>query len=337
MKFGSTAIKALAGPRRRSAVLACAALLLLSACGTAAAGHTASSKPVVVIPKGAHRVYLAPSSSSVDDSCDPTASLSPPTTMPTPGNMPQGSSMAQILARGYLVVGVDQNTYLWGYRDPATGELTGFDVDMLQQVSQAIFGSPDHIVYVIVPNLLRAQYVQSGKVDILAETMTITCAREKMVAFSTVYYEAGQQILVPTNSNINSSKDLNGKRVCAPNGSTSLQNLANLRERIQLWAVANETDCLVMLEQGQVDAISTDDVILQGLRAQDPNTKLVGNTFTSEPYGMAINKAHPDFTSFVNGVLAQVRADGTWKSIYDSNLSASTGIPAPSPPPATYR
>jgi polar amino acid transport system substrate-binding protein len=245
--------------------------------------------------------------------------------------------MAQILARGSLRVGVDDNTYLWGYRDPATLDLTGFDVDMLQQVSQAIFGAPGHIDYVIVPNAQRAQYVQSGKVDILAETMTITCAREKMVAFSTVYYEAGQQILVPTNSNINSSNDLNGKRVCAPNGSTSLQNLANLRERIQLWAVANETDCLVMLEQGQVDAISTDDVILQGLRAQDPNTKLVGNTFTSEPYGMAINKAHPDFTSFVNGVLAQVRADGTWKSIYDSNLSASTGIPAPSPPPATYR
>jgi hypothetical protein len=81
--------------------------------------------------------------------------LAPPPTMPIPGNMPQGSYMAQILARGYIEVGVDQNTYLWGYRDPATGDLTGFDVDMLQQVSQAIFGSPGHIDYVIVPNKLR--------------------------------------------------------------------------------------------------------------------------------------------------------------------------------------
>jgi polar amino acid transport system substrate-binding protein len=294
-------------------------------------------KAFVVIPKGAHRVYLAPSSSSVDDSCDPTASLSPPTTMPSPGKMPQGSYMAQILARGSLRVGVDDNTYLWGYRDPATLDLTGFDVDMLQQVSQAIFGAPGHIDYVIVPNAQRAQYVQSGKVDILAETMTITCAREKLVDFSSVYYEAGQRILVPTNSDVTGTQDLSGKRVCATNGSTSLQHLANLREHIKLWAVDNETDCLVMLEQGQVDAISTDDTILQGLRAQDPNTKLVGQTFSSEPYGMAVSKAYPDFTRFVNGVLAQVRVDGTWTSIYNSNIVAATGIAAPPIPPAKYR
>jgi polar amino acid transport system substrate-binding protein len=337
MTFDPRVVRAFAGTRKRSAVLACAAMLLLSASGTAAAAQTAAPKAVVVIPKGAVEVHLAPSSSSTDDSCDPTASLAPQSTMPIPGNMPQGSYMAQILARGYIEVGVDQNTYLWGYRDPATGDLTGFDVDMLQQVSQAIFGSPGHIDYVIVPNKLRAQYVQSGKVDILAETMTITCAREKLVDFSTVYYEAGQRILVPSNSDITGKQDLNGKRVCAPNGSTSLQNLANLREHIQLWEVDNETDCLVMLQQGQVDAISTDDTILQGLAAQDPNTKLVGQTFSSEPYGMAISKAHPDFTRFVNGVLAQVRADGTWASIYDSNLSAATGTSAPPPPPASYR
>jgi polar amino acid transport system substrate-binding protein len=245
--------------------------------------------------------------------------------------------MAQILARGSLRVGVDDNTYLWGYRDPATLDLTGFDVDLLQQVSQAIFGSPGHIDYVVVPNKLRAQYVQSGKVDILAETMTITCAREKLVDFSTVYYEAHQQILVPSNSEIAGTQDLNGKRVCAPAKSTSLQNLANLREHIQLWAVENETDCLVMLQQGQVDAISTDDTILQGLAAQDPNTKLVGQTFSDEPYGMAISKAHPDFTRFVNGVLAQVRVDGAWTNIYNSNILTGTKIPAPSIPLAKYR
>jgi polar amino acid transport system substrate-binding protein len=312
-------------------------LVLLGACGTAAVDHTAPPTPVGVIPKGAQIVHLAPTPTSTDESCNPTASLAPPPAMPAPGNMPQGSYMAQILARGSLRVGVDQNTDLWGYRDPATGLLTGFDVDMLQQVGQAIFGAPGHVDYVIVPNADRAKYVQDGKVDVLAETMTINCARWKLVDFSTVYYEAGQQILVPTTSDIASYKDLAGKRVCAPAKSTSLQNLANLREHIQLWAVANNTDCLVMLEQGQVDAISTDDTILQGLRAQDPKTKLVGQTFSSEPYGMAINKAHSDFTRFVNGVLAQVRADGMWANIYDENLSSVTAMPAPSPPPASYR
>ena len=336
MKSILKAKRGFVGIRDRRVLLACASLVLLSAC-TAAADHTASVKSVVVLPKGAEIVHVASSSSSTDDSCDPTASLAPPTTMPTPGNMPQGSYMAQIQAHGVLRVGVDDNTYLWGYRDPATDLLTGFDVDMLQQVSQAIFGSPGHIAYVIVPNAEREQYVQSGKVDILAETMTITCDREKDVDFSSVYYEAGQRILVPTDSDITGKQDLTNKRVCAPAKSTSLQNLANLDEHIQLWAAASNTDCLVMLQQGQVDAISTDDTILQGLAAQDPNTQLVGTTFSDEPYGMAISKAHPGFTSFVNGVLAQVRADGTWTSIYDSNILAHTGIPAPALPAARYR
>jgi polar amino acid transport system substrate-binding protein len=92
-----------------------------------------------------------------------------------------------------------------------------------------------------------------------------------------------------------------------------------------------------MLQQGQVDAISTDDAILSGLKAQDPNTKIVGGAFSTEPYGMAISKSHPDFTSFVNGVLAQVRADGTWAQIWDANLQAALGGSAPPPPVAAYR
>ena len=108
-------------------------------------------------------------------------------------------------------------------------------------------------------------------------------------------------------------------------------------KHIQLWGVNNETDCLVMLQQGQVDAISTDDAILLGLAAQDPNVKVLGPTFSNEPYGMAISKAHPDFTSFVNGVLAQVRADGTWAQIYDTYLMPLHEDAGPAPPPASYR
>jgi polar amino acid transport system substrate-binding protein len=181
--------------------------------------------------------------------------------------------------------------------------------------------------------------VQSGEVDVVAETMTINCEREKSVDFSTVYYQAGQRILVPSNSSITGPQDLGGKRVCATQGSTSLQNLvaAGMPRHIRLWAVNDETDCLVMLQQGQVDAISTDDAILLGLAAQDPNTKVVGPTFSSEPYGMAISKAHPEFTSFVNGVLAQVRADGTWTQTYNEWLAKYTQTAAPPPPLPSYR
>jgi polar amino acid transport system substrate-binding protein len=246
--------------------------------------------------------------------------------------------MAQIQDRGYLRAGVDQNTYLWGYRDPVTGQLEGFDIDMVEQVALAIFGSPGHVRFTIVPNADRVQAVQDDQVDIVVETMTINCSREQSVDFSSVYYDAGQQILVPSNSTITGPQDLGGKRVCATDGSTSLQNLVvpPVAPHPILWSVPNEADCLVMLQQGQIDAISTDNTILEGLEAQDPNTRIVGPLFTAEPYGMAISKNHPEFTAFVNGVLANERSNGTWAFIYGQVLGPTLGA-APSPPPATYK
>jgi polar amino acid transport system substrate-binding protein len=336
---GPSKLTRASAPPARFALLALAASLVLAACGTAAPVKPASEAPANFLPKGAEIVTPTPPPAS-PPSCNATASLPPPAEMPTPGQMPQGSFMAQVQARGYLNVGVDQNTYLWGYRDPTTGELSGFDIDMLRQVAAAIFGStdPKYIHFTIVPNADRVSAVQKGLVDIVAETMTINCGREQSVDFSTVYYEAGQKILVPDNSTITGPQDLGGKRVCAANGSTSLQNLrAPGMPHMQLWGVNDETDCLVMLQQGQVDAISTDDAILIGLAAQDPNVKIVGSSFSNEPYGMAISKAHTDFTSFVNGVLAQVRASGRWAQIYDTYLMPYTKVAAPAPPMANYR
>lgn len=323
--------------RRRTSVLITLLLsglaLVSAACGSAAPDTSAPAaiQAAPVLPAGAHIVH--PTAPSPVPPCDATASYPPPPTMPTPGDMPAGSWMAHVLARGVLIVGVDQNTYKWGYRDPVTGQLSGFDIDMLRQVSQAIFGSPDQIRTVVVPNDQRVQAVQSGEVDILAETMTINCEREQKIDFSTVYFEAGQEILVPSDSSITGPAGLNGKRVCATQGSTSLQTLASVAPKSILWAVPNETDCLVLLQQDQVDAVSTDNAILQGLAAQDPDTKIVGPAFTEEPYGMAISKAHPEFTAFVNGVLAQERADGTWAAIYTKWL----GPNPPAPPAPSYK
>jgi polar amino acid transport system substrate-binding protein len=318
-----------------SVVLAAVAVVT-SACAAVPGVRPSASGATPVVPAGAH-----PTPTTADGSTcgDPTASLPPPARLPAPRAMPVGTWMAHIQGRGYLIAGVDQNTYLWGYLDPRTGQYSGFDIDMLRQVSQAIFGTPDAIHFVVVPTGDRVQAVEQGTVDIVAETMTINCQRDRSVDFSTVYYQAGQEILVPSDSTITGPADLAGKRVCATDGSTSLDNLAalDLKPAPILWAVPDDTDCLVMLQQGQVDAISTDNVILQGLKAQDPNTTIVGPAFTEEPYGMAISKAHPEFTSFVNGVLAAERSDGTWTAIYNRWLGPFTSGPAPAPPQATYR
>jgi polar amino acid transport system substrate-binding protein len=266
---------------------------------------------------------------------DVTASLAPPSALPAPGAMPPGSFMARIERRGYLIAGVDQNTLLFAYFNPLDGQLEGFEVDMLRQIADAIFGNPNDIRFKAITTAERIPAVQDGSVDIVADAMTITCERRQQVDFSTVYYDAGQKILVPTNSPARSVADLGGKPVCATTGSTSLDTLEHLDPRPIPYQVQQRTDCLVALQQGLVDVITSDDSILLGFQAQDPDTKILGPRFANEPYGMAISQAHPEFVRFVNGVLAQMREDGRWRAIYARWLGRL--VPSiPAPPAAHY-
>jgi polar amino acid transport system substrate-binding protein len=241
--------------------------------------------------------------------------------------------MAQIVARGRLRVGVDQNTFLFGYRDPASGQIVGFDIDIARAMAQAIFGSPDRIQFVAITSAQRIPYVQNGTVDMVADTMTINCARWQQVDFSTVYYNAGQSVLVPRTSKASGIGDLGHQKVCAAAGSTSIIAIAAAASHPIPVSVNDWTDCLVLLQQNQVAAISTDDTILRGLAAQDPDTKLVGGQFTSEPYGIAMAPKSEDFVRFVNGVLEQMRQDGQWTTIYNRWL----GGPAPAAPAPVYK
>jgi polar amino acid transport system substrate-binding protein len=262
-------------------------------------------------------------------SCDPTASLRPA----GPPRVTPGSFMAKIRARGYLIAGVDQNTYHFGYLNPLDGKIEGFDIDMVHAVAKAIFGNPNKVQFKAISDDQRIPAVQSGAVDIVAHTMTINCARLQQVDFSSVYFDAGQRVLVPSNSGATSLADLGGKRVCATAGSTSIANIKAAASHPIPVAVTFWTDCLVLLQQGDVAAISTDDSILDGLEAQDPWTKIVGPRFTSEPYGLAISRQHPDFVRFVNAVLQQLRTDGQWAASY----AHWVGTPVPAAPPAHYK
>ena len=265
---------------------------------------------------------------------DATASLRPPRTLPAAGDMPAGSFMERIRRRGRLIAGVDQNTLLFGYLRPSTGRIQGFEVDILRQIAKAIFGDPDRIALRALTTAQRLTAVNSGAVDVVADAVTITCARRRQVAFSTVYYDAVQRLLVPATSHVRGMQDLRHRRVCATAGSTTLQSIKADPAKPIAYPVEQRTDCLVALQQGKVDAISSDDAILLGFRAQDPDTRIVGPPLAPEPYGMAIARGHPDFVRFVNGVLARMRSDGSWRAIHRRWLGALT--PTPAPPPARY-
>ncbi len=315
----------------RRGIVSPLALALMAAVLAGCGGTSDHALSASLAALGAHATTTTSSTTTPAPNCgDPTASLRPPATLPAPGLMPAGSYMAQIQRRGRLIAGVDQNTLLFAYFNTGDGAIEGFEVDLLHELSRAIFGTPNRIQFRAITTAQRIPAVQNGSVDIVVDATTITCARKQQVDFSTVYYDAQQRLLVPINSTVHGIADLAGKRVCATKGSTSLENIEKLASKAVPVPVAQRTDCLVALQQGTVDAVTSDDTILLGFRAQDPFTKIVGPSISPQPYGMAISKAHPEFVRFVNGVLERIRTDGTWRRIYErwlGSLVKSTPVP----------
>lgn len=324
------------GGKPRTRVLSAAAsvsalALVVSGCGGGAADVGAQPELVAQGP-GA---VVTGTPSAVPLASGPTCTAS---YRPTAADA-SSAALAAIRQRGKLIVGVAQDEYLTGYLDPSGNE-TGFDVDVAKQVEQAIFGTQDaaHIEFRAVTNAQRITALQSNDpavaVDMVVDTFTINCERTKQVLFSTVYYTAHQRLLVLKNSGYTSLDDLGGKKVCAQRGSTSLQALQTYKSHPLAYGVTNLTDCLVALQQGQVEAISTDDTILAGLKAQDPNTEVVGQALEPEPYGIAVALTNTDLARFVNGVLESIRGNGVWQNIYHDWLESALG--PQQPPVAQY-
>ena len=340
-----TGARDVSGARLRTTVVRAAAilastLLLAVAVGCAAAPGTPGATVAVArnaaAQSGADRAVSRPAARSADAAaCNPrAASLRP---APGPPQVTPGSSMAKILARGYLIAGVSQSTYNFGYFNPLNGQTEGFDIDMIHAVAKAIFGNANNVEFKGITDDQRIPDIRNGSVDIVAHTMTISCDRLKSVDFSTVYFEANTRVLVLKDSKATGLASLGGQKVCATAGSNSATIISSypVTPRLVLVPVPQFTDCLVLLQQGQIAAVSTDDAILAGLKAQDPFTKIVGLPLASQPYGLAISKQHPDFVRFVNAVLAQERADGDWAASYVRWVSGP-GTAPPSPPTAQY-
>ncbi|MEU5842329.1 glutamate ABC transporter substrate-binding protein [Rhodococcus sp. NPDC047139] len=280
------------------------------------------------LPENARLVEPSVSTPAAPDCVDATASL-PPDPVAT------GPAIERIRARGRLVVGLDTGSNLMSYRDPATGRITGFDVDIAREIARDLVGDPDLVEYRILSSAEREKALQDSTVDIVAKTMSITCPRRERVDFSTEYFRAQQRVLVVKGSGIRSAADLAGRRVCVVEGTTSLERTRQVQPSASILAVPSWADCLVVLQQQQVDAVSTDDTILAGLASQDPYLELVGPPLGSESYGIGIRKGNDDLVRFVNATLERIRSDGTWTALYDKYLRVLG--PVPSPPTPRYR
>jgi len=315
----------------RTAVLTALVVAVLSACSVFSYTPTELPSPP---PSSAP----SPSGSAgAPASCrNPTASYAPNGDLPSPSDLPSGSTMAKIRERGRLVAGVSADTYLLGSRDPLSGRIEGFDIDMVKAVTKAIFGDENRYQLRVITAAQRIPLLQEGQVDLVARNMTITCDRWTQIAFSSEYYRSGQKILVRKGAKARSLAGLKGQKVCAPRATSSLENLKKLAPEAVPVEADNHTGCLVLFQQGEVAAITGDDTVLAGLAAQDPYAVVPEQrALTAEPYGLGIPPKNVDFVRFVNARLAQMRSNGEWKAIYNRWLAESLG-PAPSPPKAVY-
>lgn len=283
---------------------------------------------------------------------------------------PSGSTLDAIRGRGKLVVGVGQSAYQVSFRDPTDGTMSGFEIDIVHEIARRLLGSPDAVTFIALnpQDWTKALQVnpdgtlvdKSGpQVDMVLGTMTMDCDRWSRWSFSTEYLHTAQRLVVNRNSPVRSLADLGGRRVCSSTGSTNLAYVAGAKpangKPIQVVSAPSTSDCMAMLQEGAVDAVTTADVILAGFVAQDKNTKIadidVDPPIASVPCGIGMKNTQVDLIRFVNGVLADIRGDGLadrshalWTQYYTTTLEvalqASLGSqapPVPVPPAPLYR
>ena len=247
-----------------------------------------------------------------------------------------GTTMAAIQEKGKLVVGTKFDQPLFGLKNPTTGDVEGFDVEIAKIIGEAIFGEGggDKVEFIESVSKNREPFIQEGKVDIVVATYTINDERKKVVDFAGPYYEAGQDIMVMAdNDEISGVDDLNGRKVCTAQGSTSLTNLEEQAPEADLSITFDTySKCAEALSDGRVEAVSTDNVILLGLiDASGGEFKLVGEPFTEEPYGIGLKKGDDEFRTFINDLLEEIFEDGRWAEAWDKT-AGTVAEETPEPP-----
>ncbi|MFE7084433.1 transporter substrate-binding domain-containing protein [Priestia megaterium] len=226
-------------------------------------------------------------------------------------------TLASIKDRDKIIFGVKTDTRLFGLKNPSSGDIEGFDIDISKQLAKDILGDEKKAEFKEVTSKTRIPMLQNGDIDAITATMTITDERKKEVDFSDVYFEAGQSLLVKKGSSIKSTEDLGkGSNVLAVKGSTSSQNIREKAPDASVLEFENYAEAFTALKAGQGDALTTDNAILYGMADENKQYQLTGETFTDEPYGIAVKKGQSGLIKEINASLKKMKADGRYEKIY---------------------
>ena len=265
----------------------------------------------------------------------PATTAAPATTPPAAAPASGGATLEAIKKKGKIVIGVKQNVPLIGVKNPVTGALVGFDIEISKIVAKAIFGTDkDKIQYEdasVAAN--RIPFITDGKVDLTIATFSITDTRKAQIDMAGPYYVAGQDILLYKVElpNIKTIDDLNGRKVCAQSASTSLALLKAKVPRATFLELPGVNECVEALKDGRVDAVSTDDTLLAGYVEKFPAFALVGKSFSVENYGIGLKKGDTAFRNYLNDVIEASFKDGSWKKAVESTIGTGGIVTPPAP------
>ncbi|NUS72541.1 MAG: glutamate ABC transporter substrate-binding protein [Corynebacteriales bacterium] len=242
-----------------------------------------------------------------------------------------GTTMERLANAGTINIGtkIDQPGFGMNNLD---GKPEGFDVEISKIIAGKLGISPDKINWVETQSAVREEYIEQGKVDFITATYTINDKRKERVDFAGPYYEAGQSLMVRKGDDSIKGPEAfraGDKTVCSVTGSTPAENIKQYlaNEASQLVLFDTYDKCRDALQNEQVDAVTTDNVILLGYisKAEDA-FQLAGDTFTTEPYGVGLKKGDTEFRNFINDVLEEAAESGAyeeaWKNTagkFDSN------------------
>jgi glutamate transport system substrate-binding protein len=259
---------------------------------------------------------------------DDTASAPAPSVSFAPGSTMEALNKAQ-----KITVGTKFDQPLFGLKN-LQGKPEGFDVSIATLVAGELGIPADKVEFVETVSANREPFLQQKKVDLVVATYTINDKRKQVVDFAGPYYVAGQDIMVAKGNpdKITGPEALAGKKVCSAAGSTPAAKIRTDYPQAQLVEFDVYSKCAEALKNGQVQAVTTDNVILLGLIDKDKESfEIVGKPFTQEPYGIGVAQDRDDLRHFVNATLTKSYQDGRWAKAWESTAGKAAGK-TPEPP-----
>jgi len=225
------------------------------------------------------------------------------------------STLEVVKKRGKLVAGVKTDFPPFGSVD-AAGKNMGFDVDMAHLFAKALFNDENQVELVAVTSGNRIPFLQSGKIDIILATVTITDERRQVVEFSDPYFLSGSLLLVPKNSTVNGLEDLAGKTVAVVQGAIQDKDVEQLQPKANRVKFGKVSEAMLAVKGGRADAYAHDDILVLTLVKENPDLRATSKVFMPRPYGIAVRKGDTEFIKWVNGELAKMKKDGTYDRLW---------------------